>query len=179
MSATRNLQKNSSMEMFSVLILSLLMGTMLLVPAENVFAQDTHHRQIRNHSQNRHLVRHPGAHHRLRGRHFRHAGTRHHFNQGFRHRRHHRGFIFVSPHVGFRIHLSHHRHGSVIYYPQREYYLDEFNQRVYPVYLPNPDGTYTVVLIKRYGTGYTGPQGEHYIDFPTVEELKVTYGRKK
>jgi len=178
MSVTKNLQINSSKEKFSLMILSLLMGTMLLVPAENVFAQDSHHRQVRHRSQTRHHVRQPVRHHGMRGGHFRHAGTRHHFNRGFHHRRHHGGFIFIDPHIGFRIDLSHHRYNRVIYQPQRDYYFDEFNQRVYPVYIPNSDGTFTVVLIKRFGTGYIGPQKEHYTGFPTVEQLTVTYGRK-
>jgi len=178
MNATLNRQRNSGKDKFSLLILSLLMGTMLLVPAENLFAQDSHRRQLRHHSQSQHHVRQPVRHHRTRAFHGRHQSTRRHFRHGFHHRRHYRRSIFIDPHVGLRIHLSPYRHGSVIYHPQREYYVDEFNQRGYPVYLPNSDGTFTTVPIKRYGTGYIGPQGEHYTDFPTVEQLKVTYGRK-
>ncbi len=35
----------------------------------------------------------------------------------------------------------------------------------------------TAVTLKRAGTGYVGPQGEYYSDNPTVEQLKVLYGK--
>jgi hypothetical protein len=41
----------------------------------------------------------------------------------------------------------------------------------------NSNGSYTPVrLIKRY-KGYEGPQGEYYPEHPTVEQLKVLYGK--
>jgi len=194
MSTNSVVQKNRSKGKYSLLMLFLLAGTLLFVPSENVFAQNNHRSNIRHQPQHGHRVAHPihqgrrvtqaahhgrlVRHHRMTNRHFRTVNTRRHFNSGFHHRGHQRGFIFRSSPIRLRIHLSPHLHRRVIYYPERNYYLDEFNQPAYPVYLPNSDGTYTVVLIKRYGTGYVGPQGEHYTNFPTVEELKVKYGRQ-
>lgn len=43
--------------------------------------------------------------------------------------------------------------------------------------VPNSDGTFTPVKLKRTENGYIGPQGELYTAHPTVEELKVLYGR--
>ena len=43
--------------------------------------------------------------------------------------------------------------------------------------IPNARGGYTAVTLKKAGTGYVGPQGEYYSDNPTVEQLKVLYGK--
>lgn len=43
--------------------------------------------------------------------------------------------------------------------------------------IPNIRGGYTVVTLRRSGAGYIGPQGEYYPGNPTVEQLKVLYGR--
>ena len=43
--------------------------------------------------------------------------------------------------------------------------------------IPNARGGYTAVTLKRAGAGYVGPQGEYYSDNPTVEQLKVLYGK--
>lgn len=48
---------------------------------------------------------------------------------------------------------------------------------VYIVNIPNAKGTYTPVTLKRSGTGFTGPQGEFYTEFPRVEQLKLMYGK--
>ncbi len=45
------------------------------------------------------------------------------------------------------------------------------------VNIPNSDGTYTPVILQKSGKGYIGPQGEYYADNPTVEQLKVLYGK--
>ncbi len=51
------------------------------------------------------------------------------------------------------------------------------NTDVVVINVPNTDGTYTPVrLIKRY-KGYEGPQGEFYAEHPTVEQLRVLYGK--
>jgi len=47
----------------------------------------------------------------------------------------------------------------------------------FTVNIPNSRGGYTVVTLKRSGTGFTGPQGEFYPEFPKVEQLKVMYGQ--
>ncbi len=43
------------------------------------------------------------------------------------------------------------------------------------VNIPNNQGGYTSVTLKKSGSGYVGPQGEFYPQFPTVEQLKVLY----
>jgi len=43
--------------------------------------------------------------------------------------------------------------------------------------IPNINGGYTPVTLTQYKTGYIGPQGEYYEGHPSVEQLKVLYGR--
>lgn len=43
--------------------------------------------------------------------------------------------------------------------------------------IPNSAGTYTPVVLEKADKGYIGPQGEYYPDNPTVEQLKVLYGK--
>jgi hypothetical protein len=45
------------------------------------------------------------------------------------------------------------------------------------VNIPNTDGTFTPVELKKNQDGYTGPQGEFYKEHPSVEQLKVLYGK--
>jgi hypothetical protein len=45
------------------------------------------------------------------------------------------------------------------------------------VNVPNSQGGFTPVAIKRSGQGYVGPQGEYYDHFPSVSELKMIYGK--
>ena len=45
------------------------------------------------------------------------------------------------------------------------------------VNIPNSRGGYTAVTLKRSGNGFVGPQGEYYPEHPTVEQLKVLYGK--
>jgi hypothetical protein len=45
------------------------------------------------------------------------------------------------------------------------------------VNMPNTKGGYTPVKLVKTDKGYLGPQGEFYPDHPTVDELKVLYGR--
>jgi len=48
---------------------------------------------------------------------------------------------------------------------------------VYSINIPNAKGGYTQVTLKRSGSGYVGPQGEYYNEFPTVDQLQVMYGK--
>ena len=45
------------------------------------------------------------------------------------------------------------------------------------VNIPNTKGGYNAVLLKRSGSGFTGPQGEFYAEFPKVSQLQVMYGK--
>ncbi len=43
--------------------------------------------------------------------------------------------------------------------------------------VPNANGGYTPVALKKSKDGYTGPQGEFYQGNPTIDQLKVLYGK--
>ncbi len=49
----------------------------------------------------------------------------------------------------------------------------------FEIYIPNNDGTFTLVVLKETEKGFLGPQGEFYADHPTVDELKARYIKKK
>lgn len=46
----------------------------------------------------------------------------------------------------------------------------------FTVNVPNNQGSYTAVVIQQSGSGYVGPQGEYYPQFPTVSQLQTMYG---
>jgi len=43
--------------------------------------------------------------------------------------------------------------------------------------IPNASGGYTPVTLTKHKTGYIGPQGEYYEGHPTVEQLRLLYGK--
>lgn len=43
--------------------------------------------------------------------------------------------------------------------------------------IPNANGGYTPIALKKYKTGYIGPQGEYYEGHPTVAQLQTLYGK--
>jgi hypothetical protein len=45
------------------------------------------------------------------------------------------------------------------------------------VNVPNSNGGYTAVVLKRSGNGYLGPQGEYYDQIPTTAQLQAMYGK--
>jgi hypothetical protein len=45
------------------------------------------------------------------------------------------------------------------------------------VNIPNSNGSFTPVTLVKQNGGYVGPQGEFYPSHPTVEQLKVLYGK--
>jgi hypothetical protein len=45
------------------------------------------------------------------------------------------------------------------------------------VNVPNSNGGYTSVILKRSGNGFVGPQGEYYDQVPTTAQLQAMYGR--
>ena len=51
------------------------------------------------------------------------------------------------------------------------------NQDTFTVNIPNNSGGYTPVTVKKTGTGFIGPQGEYYEEFPKVKQLKMMYGK--
>jgi len=56
----------------------------------------------------------------------------------------------------------------------------EPSTEAFTVNIPDSNGGYAPVVIKKAaGGGFTGPQGEGYAEFPSVEQLKALYGSKK
>lgn len=49
----------------------------------------------------------------------------------------------------------------------------------YEIQIPNDNGSYTLVVIKKTEKGFVGPQGEIYREHPTVEQLRDMYAPKK
>jgi len=45
----------------------------------------------------------------------------------------------------------------------------------FTVNIPNMHGGYNVVVIKKSGEGYIGPQGEYYPEFPKIFQLQMKY----
>jgi hypothetical protein len=45
------------------------------------------------------------------------------------------------------------------------------------VNVPNTNGGYTAVVLKRSGNGYVGPQGEYYDQIPATAQLQAMYGK--
>lgn len=43
--------------------------------------------------------------------------------------------------------------------------------------IPNSKGSYTPVVLTKHKNGYIGSQGEYYEGHPTVEQLRVLYGK--
>jgi len=50
-------------------------------------------------------------------------------------------------------------------------------QNEFVVNIPNKQGGYNAVVIKRSGSGFVGPQGEYYPEFPKVFQLELMYGK--
>jgi hypothetical protein len=48
---------------------------------------------------------------------------------------------------------------------------------VFEISLPNRDGTFTHVSLRKTEKGFLGPQGEFYSDHPTEEELRTRYAK--
>jgi len=53
---------------------------------------------------------------------------------------------------------------------------DEAPADILEINIPNSNGTYTKVTLRRSGNSYIGPQGEYYRNRPTVKQLKALYG---
>lgn len=47
----------------------------------------------------------------------------------------------------------------------------------YDIYIPNHNGSYTLVTLKKISKGFQGPKGEIYPEHPTLEQLKAMYGK--
>ena len=54
---------------------------------------------------------------------------------------------------------------------------DTSTDDVFTLNIPNDQGGYVGVVIKRSGNGFVGPQGEYYAEFPKVSQLKMMYAK--
>lgn len=54
----------------------------------------------------------------------------------------------------------------------------EGNNDAFEIYIPNGNGSYTSVTLRKTEKGFLGPQGEFYQDHPTVEQLRERYTKK-
>ncbi len=54
----------------------------------------------------------------------------------------------------------------------------EEKKDVFEIYIPNGNGSYTVVALRKTEKGFLGPQGEFYVDHPTVDQLRERYAKK-
>ncbi len=90
-------------------------------------------------------------------------------------REHRRAVYVVHPYVRVDCDVDYHK-------PRRVYQTQQVVQVIQDdtviVNVPNDNGSYTPVTLRRSGGGYIGPRGEYYITMPTVEQLKAVYGLK-
>ena len=47
----------------------------------------------------------------------------------------------------------------------------------FTINIPSAKGGYAPVVMRRSGTGFIGPQGEYYTEFPRIEQLKLMYAK--
>jgi hypothetical protein len=55
--------------------------------------------------------------------------------------------------------------------------LQKVSDETTMVNIPNSNGSYTPVTLVKQKDGYIGPQGEYYPGHPTVDQLRVLYGK--
>ena len=104
------------------------------------------------------------------------------------------GFFAAALAIGTIVSLLPERHETVVVGGEPYYYQDHTYYQSRPsgyvvvptpvspdgtvtINIPNSDGSYTVVTLVKHGDGYTGPQGEYYSGHPTVEQLRILYGK--
>ncbi|MBU1863659.1 MAG: hypothetical protein KKH94_08365 [Candidatus Omnitrophica bacterium] len=79
-------------------------------------------------------------------------------------------------------------HGITRYYYEDIFYSPNIVYAVVPqsieaaektimVNVPNANGSFTRIVLKKTKEGYLGPQGEFYLDYPTIHQLKAMYAK--
>jgi|SRR3989338_3540582 len=53
----------------------------------------------------------------------------------------------------------------------------QYGQESFTVNIPNDNGGYTPITLRKSENGFVGPQGEFYKEFPRVEQLKFMYAK--
>lgn len=56
-------------------------------------------------------------------------------------------------------------------------YIPAADQSIFKVNIPSNKGGYVKVVLRKSSDGFLGPQGEFYDDFPSVEQLRLMYGK--
>jgi hypothetical protein len=47
----------------------------------------------------------------------------------------------------------------------------------FEIHIPNANGSFTSITLRKTEKGFLGPQGEFYADHPTEDQLKTRYGK--
>lgn len=163
---------------FSKWILITVLTALFLMPNQTAFAARSVSYSNENFSKQQHSDK----------RHYNRSGNRHYkksyFNGHKKHRRnnhynrHKRNRHYRYPGLfSFGIQLGHDPHvyertrTQVIYEGQVESSL----YQEFVIKIRNSTGGFTDILIKRSESGFLGPQGEYYDEFPKVSQLRAMY----
>jgi hypothetical protein len=115
------------------------------------------------------------------------------------------GFFLVRPPIGVIVRVLPAGHRTIVvagapyYYYEDIYYRDcpsgyivvptpvvspnvvmppqNLSSETVTINVPNSNGSFTPVTLVKHGNGYIGPQGEYYPGHPTLEQLRVLYGK--
>ena len=120
-------------------------------------------------------------------------GNDHHGHWGHRHHRHYNHDHWNHGSLTFRFSTWPKVYYAPSYYVRPAYVAAPYEPVVYQsvptavatattngyftINVPNNRGGYTSVDLKRIETGFLGPQGEFYAEFPRVSQLQAIYGR--
>lgn len=81
------------------------------------------------------------------------------------------GYEIVQPHTAVVV------PPTAILQPQNYVPAAQPVQNEFTINIPNEHNGYVTVKIKRSGTGFVGPQGEYYSEFPSVQQLALMYNK--
>jgi hypothetical protein len=119
---------------------------------------------------------------------------RYYYNDGLYYSPYGREYVIVAPPVGSYVNTIPADFSPVVI-NGTTYYIDQGSYYVYTpkgyqvvpspvevnaaftVNVPNAQGGYTPVIIRKSGNGYIGSRGEFYTEFPKVSQLKEVYGK--
>jgi len=93
------------------------------------------------------------------------AGFPYYSYEGVYYRRLARGYEVVEPPVDYEPQVAE------VHTPSPQ------SQDAFTVNIPNANGGYTAVTLKRSGQGFVGPQGEYYSEFPKIDQLRAMYAK--
>ncbi|HRK62536.1 MAG TPA: DUF6515 family protein [Candidatus Omnitrophota bacterium] len=133
------------------------------------------------------------------------AGLTYYYSEGLYYQSTQSGYVIVSAPRGAVIRSLPSRHKVIVhddtdyYYYNNTYYIQEpagysvvsppaqvvasnpqaseAPEKSVVINVPNANGSYMPITLQKYSDGYTGPNGEFYPDYPTVEQLKAMYSK--